>query len=117
MKRALERIFVLSAAFLCCATLSAPGAANGARVSIVIGARNNAPFLAEAVESAVQEALSVDALHVAAVRQILEQRAQDAGTPPPIAVTLPDDPKVRDLHVQPHDLATYDNIGGNHEQG
>ena len=72
---------------------------------------------AEAVESAVQEALAVDALHVAAVRQILEQRAQDAGTPPPVAVTLPDDPKIRDLHVRPHDLATYDHIGGSHEHG
>ena len=69
---------------------------------------------AEDVESAVQEALRADALHVAAVRQILEQRAQDAGTPPPIAVPLPDDPKVRDLHVQPHDLATYDDLGGHH---
>ena len=69
----------------------------------------------EAVESAVQRALEVDALHVAAVRQILEQRAQDAGTPPPIAVALPDDPKVRELHVQPHDLCSYDDIGGGDE--
>lgn len=66
----------------------------------------------EPLESAVQAALASDALHVAAVRQILEQRAQDAGTPPPVAVALPDDPKVRDLHVRPHDLATYDDLGG-----
>ena len=31
---------------------------------------------------------------------------------PPLAVVLPDDPKVRDLHVVPHDLSTYDDLGG-----
>jgi hypothetical protein len=65
----------------------------------------------EPVESAVQTAISADRLHVAAVGQILEQRAQDAGTPPPVAVALPDDPRVRELYVKPHDLATYDNLG------
>ncbi|MCP4239949.1 MAG: IS21 family transposase [bacterium] len=63
------------------------------------------------VESAVDKALAADALHVAAVRQVLEQRAQDAGTPPPLPVALPDDPRVRDVHVTPHDLASYD-LGG-----
>ena len=66
---------------------------------------------AAAVESAVVAALAADALHVAAVRQILGQRAQDAGTPPPLAVSLPDDPRVRDVHVRPHDLASYDMDG------
>ena len=45
---------------------------------------------------------------MAAVRQVLEQRHQDAGKPPPVAVPLPDDPRVRDQHVRTHDLATYD---------
>ena len=65
----------------------------------------------EDLESAVQAAIEADALHVAAVGQILDQRAQDAGTPPRLAVALPDDPKVRDLHAVPHDLATYDEMG------
>ena len=63
------------------------------------------------VEEATQEALSADTLHVAAVRQVLERCAQEAGTPPPVAVSLPNDPKVRDLHVQPHALGDYD-LGG-----
>ncbi len=67
---------------------------------------------ASAVEAAVNEALAADALHVAAVRQVLERRAQDASTPPPLPIDLPDDPRVRELHVQPHDLSTYDNLGG-----
>lgn len=66
---------------------------------------------AAAVEDAVQHAVAVDALHVAAVRQVLEQRAQADNTPPPIPVELPDDPRVRDLHVRPHDLSTYDTLG------
>ena len=65
----------------------------------------------EALESALRAAIEADALHTAAVRQILDQRAQAAGTPPPLAVTLPDDPKVRDLHVVPHDLSSYDDLG------
>jgi hypothetical protein len=67
---------------------------------------------AEALESAVQAALAADAPHVAGVRQIVEQRAQAAGTPPPLPVALPDDPRVRDLHVRTHDLAAYDRLGG-----
>ena len=67
---------------------------------------------AEALEAAVREALAADAMHVAAVRQVLEQRAQAEGTPPPVPVALPDDPKVRELHVRPHDLADYDDLGG-----
>lgn len=61
---------------------------------------------AEAVQRAVAEAIAADALHVAAVRQLLERRAQDEGTPPPIPVDLPD--KVRDVHVTPHALTSYD---------
>jgi len=63
---------------------------------------------AAALHDAVAEALKADALHVAAVGQALERRRQDEGTPPPIPIELPDDPRVRNLHVQPHDLASYD---------
>lgn len=68
-------------------------------------------WTAAAVESAVVEAIEADTLHVAAVRQILDRRAQEAGTPPPLPVALPDDPKVRDVQVTPHHLGDYD-LGG-----
>ncbi len=67
---------------------------------------------AEDVERAVVDALAADTLHVAAVRQILDRRAQEAGTPPPLPVALPDDVRARDAHVRPHSLASYDDLGG-----
>ncbi len=63
---------------------------------------------AEALESAIAEAVAADRMHVAAVRQILEQRAQSKNQPPPLPVHLPDDARVRELHVQPHALDGYD---------
>jgi len=63
---------------------------------------------ADAVQQAVVEAIRADALHVAAVRQALEQRLQAEGAPPPLPV--PDDSRARDLHVQPHGLSSYDDF-------
>lgn len=65
---------------------------------------------AEALQEAIVEALDRDACHVAAVRQVLDRRQQESGKPPPIPVALPDDPRVRDIHVKPHALATYDGL-------
>ena len=42
------------------------------------------------------------------MRQVLEQRRQERNQPPPTAVVLPDDPRVRDLVVTPHELEHYD---------
>lgn len=65
---------------------------------------------ASAVDTALAGALKADAPHLAAVRQLLEQDRHAQSQPPPIAVTLPDDSRVRDIVVQPHALATYDQI-------
>jgi len=65
----------------------------------------------QAVEGAVIECLAADALHVAAVRQVLDRRQQEAELPPPSRVELPDDPRVRELTVVPHALDAYD-LGG-----
>lgn len=64
----------------------------------------------EALEVSVAEALRQGAPHLAAVRQLLDQRRHAQGLPPPIAVQLPDDPRLRDLVVRPHSLNTYDTI-------
>jgi transposase/phosphoglycolate phosphatase-like HAD superfamily hydrolase len=63
---------------------------------------------AHELEAAVAEAMTHDSPHPHSVRLILERRCHEQGAPPPIAITLPDNPKVRDMAVVPHDLADYD---------
>lgn len=65
---------------------------------------------AEEVDGALKEVLERDALHLSAVRQVLEQRRHGRNRPPPLPVALPDDPRVRDLVVKPHRLSSYDNL-------
>ena len=63
---------------------------------------------AVAVEAALAEALGRGAVSAASVEHLLDQRARARNAPPPIAVVLPNDPRVRDLRVTPHALTHYD---------
>ena len=63
---------------------------------------------AQKLEAALTEALTQKSPHPNSVRRILERNAKAAGTAPPVAVPLSDDPRVRNLTVKPHDLKTYD---------
>jgi transposase len=65
---------------------------------------------AGALDDALAGALQAQAPHLAAVRQILEQARHAHAQPPPIAVALPEDPRLRDIVVHPHRLTTYDHI-------
>jgi len=65
---------------------------------------------AGAVDEALRGALQAQAPHLAAVRQLLEQARHAGDQPPPIAVALPPDPRLRDIVVHPHPLTTYDQI-------
>jgi transposase len=65
---------------------------------------------AAALDTAVGEAVAAGAIHLGAVRQILDRKRHEQGLPPPIPVTLPDDPRIRDLVVRPHDLNRYDSL-------
>lgn len=49
--------------------------------------------------------------HHHGVRHIIERDRIQRGAPPPLPVVLPEDPRVRDIAVRPHDLARYDEIG------
>jgi transposase len=60
------------------------------------------------LEPAVAEALKSSSPHVAAVRQLLEQRRQMQGKAPPLPVPLPDNPRIRGLCVKTHSLDDYD---------
>jgi len=66
---------------------------------------------AEALERAIHEALRNGTHHAQAVRHILERERLAAGRRPVLPLDLPNDPRVRDLIVQPHDLRHYEELG------
>ena len=65
---------------------------------------------AQALERAIQAALAEDAAHLGAVRHFIDQHARAEALAPPIAVALPDDPRVRELIVLPHSLRDYEQL-------
>ena len=62
------------------------------------------------LEAAIGEALIRGVPHPNAVRLSLERRREQREQDPPLAVTLPDDQRVRRLVVRPHDLDGYDHL-------
>jgi transposase len=68
------------------------------------------------LEIAIKEALERDVPHPHAVRQCLERRRQERDLPPPVRLSLPDDPRIRAPVVRPHDLKTYDAEEDGHDQ-
>ena len=67
----------------------------------------------EELAAAVDDALQRDALGAGSITHILETRRRRRGLKPPLRLTLPDRPGLRDLDVRPHDLETYDDLGRN----
>jgi hypothetical protein len=65
---------------------------------------------ARELEQAIKEALAKDSPHPHTVRLILERQEHTRGALPSLPLSLPDDPRVRDLVVRPHDLASYDTL-------
>ena len=62
------------------------------------------------LEAAITEALSKNVPHTNAVRLSLEKHREELNQLPPIDIDLPEDKRVRDLVVRPHDLDTYDQL-------
>jgi transposase len=71
---------------------------------------------ADELNTALAEALERQALSAASVAHILDQRTRARRLPPPLEVVLPDDDRVRDLHLTPHALAPYDSLASYKEQ-
>ena len=63
---------------------------------------------ARALQAAMAEALQRGVPHPNAVRLALERAREAAGTPPPVALVLPEHVARRDAPVRAHDLASYD---------
>ncbi len=61
-----------------------------------------------ALEHALTEVLQQQVPHPNAVRQVLERYREERDQPPPIAITLPDNPTANNLVVRPASLAAYD---------
>ena len=61
--------------------------------------------------AAVDDALQRDALGAGSITHILETRRRQRGLKPPLRLTLPDRPGLRDLDVRSHNLETYDALG------
>jgi hypothetical protein len=55
---------------------------------------------ASALEAAIAAALTEDAAHLGALRHFIDQHAHARGQPPPIAVALPQDPRLHALSVR-----------------
>ncbi len=65
---------------------------------------------ASELEAAINEALSRGVPHPNAVRLSLEKWREERGQTPAAAIELPNDERVRDLVVRPHDLKSYDQL-------
>ena len=59
------------------------------------------------LEDALVETLERDAVHLGAVRQILDRRRSQRGLPPPVTIPVTSG-EHRNLVVTPHSLSTYD---------
>ena len=72
---------------------------------------------AQALEAAIAAALAEDAAHLGAVRHFIDAHAHARGQRPPIAVSLPNDPRLQNLSVRAQPLSDYDRLttGSNDE--
>ena len=64
---------------------------------------------ADALAQAIDSALAENAAHLSAVRHFIDRHLAMRGAPPPIAVTLPNDPRVH-VTVRAHDLRDYEQL-------
>jgi hypothetical protein len=65
---------------------------------------------AAALEAAIAAALGEDSAHLGAVRHFIDAQAHARGQRPPIAVVLPADARMRELHVRAHALRDYEQL-------
>jgi len=65
---------------------------------------------ATALETAIAAALTEDAAHLSAVRHFIDQHAHARGQAPPIAVVLPQDPRLQTLSVRAQALSDYEQL-------
>ena len=65
---------------------------------------------ARALEAAIAAALAEDSAHLGAVRHFIDAHAHARGLRPPIAVSLPNDPRLQNISVRAQPLTDYDQL-------
>ncbi len=65
---------------------------------------------ASALEAAMAAALAEDAAHLGGVRHFIDAHAHARGQRPPIAVVLPNDPRLHTINVRPQSLSAYEQL-------
>ena len=65
---------------------------------------------AQALEAAIAAALAEDSAHLGAVRHFIDAHAHARGQRPPLAVLLPNDPRLHNLRVRAQPLTDYDHL-------
>jgi len=83
-----------------------------ARLEVLLDA-----YGAAALQEAAEEVLARDVPHLQALEQVLERDRAARGRPPALPLRLPDDPRLRDLHVRPHSLSGYDDLAAGPSKG
>jgi len=68
-------------------------------------------YSASEVNEAISEALSKGAVGAEAIAHLVDQKQRSSGRPPKLKTVLPDDPRIQNLRVEPHDLRKYDDLG------
>jgi transposase len=68
---------------------------------------------ADEIDAALAESLARGALHLGAVRHLLDRARKSRGEPPAVELHLPDDPRLQGLVVRSHPLSTYDQLRRN----
>jgi transposase len=67
------------------------------------------------LEAAISEVIATSCKDLASIKVILERRREERQAPPPIPIPLPNDERVNNLYVKPHDLKQYDNLSSNED--
>ena len=65
---------------------------------------------AQALEAAIAATLAEDTAHLGAVRHLIDAHAHARGQRPPIAVSLPNDPRLQNLSPRAQPLTDYDRL-------
>lgn len=73
-------------------------------------------FSPSELDDAIAAALARQTPHLGAIRQLLDKARADRNQPPPVRLPPSGDPRIDDLVVKPHSLASYDTLRKDNSQ-